>query len=152
MTFFRRDPHSQIESELREARPQSPAGLVESIRSEIGSQRPVRRRGSLRLGLALAATVAVVGATAAVGGASYATSSATRAVEAVAHVVVHPAVKSHAATVRHLSSALSAAKHQYHKVHMCHDKHINIEVAPDDVAAHLAEGDTLGKCKKHHHH
>jgi hypothetical protein len=150
MTFFRRDPHSHIENELRQVRPRPPAELVESIESDIGSARPVRRRGSLRLGLALAATVAVVGATAAVGGASYATSSATRAVEAVAHVVDHPAAKSQA-TVRHVSSALSAAKHQYHKVHMCHDNH-NILVAPDDVAAHLAEGDTLGKCKKHHHH
>jgi hypothetical protein len=39
----------------------------------------------------------------------------------------------------------SPGDHQYKKVFMCHEDH-TIRVAPDDVPAHLAAGDVLGKC------
>jgi len=148
MTFFKRDPHSKIERALRQARPQPPAELAERIQADVGARRRSGRGAPIRLGLALAVTAAVIGATAAVGGATYATSSASQAIKAVVHVV---APAKHVAAAAHPTKGLSAARHQYHKVHMCHDKHENIEVAEDDVPAHLAEGDTLGKCKKHHH-
>jgi hypothetical protein len=40
-------------------------------------------------------------------------------------------------------------KHEYHKVHMCHGHHPgdDIEVALPAVPAHLAHGDTLGRCR-----
>jgi hypothetical protein len=39
--------------------------------------------------------------------------------------------------------------HEYHKVHMCHGHHPgdDIEVALPAVPAHLAHGDTLGRCR-----
>ena len=149
MSLFRREQRSSIESELREARPQPPADLVEGIASRIEPLRPARVRGQLRIGVAVAATAALVGSTAAFGGYGVATSSASHAVKAVEHVVVTK--KTEKPKAPQPSRSVSAAKREYHKVKMCHDKHITIEVAQDDVPAHLAAGDTLGKCEKRHH-
>src|SRR5581483_2491498 len=146
MSLFRRDPRSEIESELRERRPRPSSEFVDGLAKRMTPSRS-GTPGRFRLGVAIAATAALVGAAGAFGGYGEVTSGASHAVKAVSHVVIHTK-----AAKPHPAAAANSARHQYKKVHMCHDHHQNIEVAEDDVPAHLAAGDTLGKCERHHHH
>ncbi len=143
MNWFRRDRRSQLESELRGTRPKPRPAFVDGVVSRITSPKSGRSGSRLRVGIAIGATAALVGATAAFGGYGVAESSASHAVKAVSNLVVRTRMEKATNTV-------SSAKHQYRRVKMCHDRHITIEVAVDDVPAHLAAGDTLGKCKKVH--
>lgn len=145
MSWFRRDPRRQMERELQSSRPKPRSEFIDGVVSRIAPPKSVRSARRLRTGVAIGATAALVGSTAAFGGYGVAASSATHAMKAVSHVVVHTK------TEKRDSNRVTSAKHQYRRVKMCHDKHITIEVAFDDVPAHLAAGDTLGKCKKRDH-
>ena len=148
MSMFRRDQHDHIERELRSERPRPRHDFVQELASRIERQSPSRLGMRLRLGAAVAATAALAGVGASVGGATYAAHNAVHVVKAVSHVVA-PTTNTHRSTDRTTKSddrGDSAAKHQYHKVKLCHDHHKTIEVGEDAVAAHLAHGDTLGAC------
>ena len=195
MSLFRRDSDSDLERELRHARPTPREELTRGIASRIERQIPARMGLRLRVAVAVGSTVVLAAFAASVGGVGYAASSASHAVRAVTQVVTlsHPSVPK--PTQRDDSKGPSQSdgkkgdgnssnargndnknndhgsrgddnkgkgngdgdgdnpgKHQYHKVHMCHGHHPgdDIEVATDDVPAHLAQGDTIGRCRDRH--
>jgi hypothetical protein len=141
MTLFRRNPESQIEKDLRHARPRPGDEFARALVSRLERQAPPRIAARLRVGVAVALTVALAAFAASIGGVSYAASNASHAVQAVTHVVA-PAAKG---KDKGGEGAKSAADQQYHKVKLCHKGH-TIEVDEHAVAAHLAHGDTLGAC------
>jgi len=93
--FFGRDDFSDLESELRNARPQPPAELLDELvsRVEVAPARAPARRP--RLVAAFVFAVAVLIALAAFGGVGYAKSSVVSAAKSSSHVVTSVANRGH---------------------------------------------------------
>ncbi|HEY0416382.1 MAG TPA: hypothetical protein VGC78_08345 [Gaiellaceae bacterium] len=142
MSLFRRDPDSHLGDDLRHARPTPRQEFADDLATRIERQIPSRITLKLRAGVAVALTAALAVVAASFGGVGYAAYGASHAVKAVVHTVAPTTQARHDDG----ESANSAAKHQYHKVKLCHEGH-TIEVGQDAVAAHLAHGDTLGPCR-----
>ena len=84
--FFRKG--SELEHELRAARPSPSDDLVSRIEALVREARPAYRRASLRVAVPVAVTVAMVSALAAVGGVGYAANGVVHAAKTVAKVFV----------------------------------------------------------------
>ncbi len=140
MSMFRRRHADSLETELRRNRPEPREDFVRQLEARIAADRtpaPSRRGAGRRLGLAVALTAALLAVAAVMGGVSYAASSVSHAAHAVAVVFKF--------TPHEVGSISSAAADQYGKVTLCHNGH-EITVAQQAVPAHLAQGDTIGKC------
>jgi RTX calcium-binding nonapeptide repeat (4 copies) len=138
MSFIRRRQADSLETELRRNRPEPREDFVRALEARISADAPARRRGArARFGLAGAMTAAMLVVVGAFGGISYAAGSVTHAAHQLAAVLTF---------APHNVGSVSAAADQYNKVTLCHNGH-EITVAQSAVAAHLAQGDTLGKCK-----
>src|SRR5581483_3224387 len=87
MSLFRRDPDSNLGDELRRSRPKPHDDLVQGLAARIERQIPSRTALRVRIGAAVALTVAFSAVAAAVGGVGYAASATSHAVKAVEHVV-----------------------------------------------------------------
>lgn len=127
----------RLEADLRRSRPEPRAAFLLELEERLAP----RRRGAsrrARLGLAAVVTAGLAGALAAFGGIGYAASGAEHAAQAIANAVQFDFSP-------HTVGAVSAASDQYGRVLLCHNG-TEIEVAPQAVPAHLAQGDTFGKC------
>src|SRR4051794_9529084 len=139
MSFFRRRHADSLETDLRRNRPEPREDFVRQLEARIAADRtpaPSRRGATRRLGLAVALTAAMLVVAAVMGGVGYAASSVTHAAHAVAVVFKF---------TPHNVGSISAAEAQYGKVTLCHNGH-EITVSQNAVPAHLAQGDTIGKC------
>jgi hypothetical protein len=139
MSFFRRRHADSLESDLRRHRPEPREDFVRSLEARIAAERtpaPSSRGARGRFGLAVALTAALLVVAAVMGGVGYAASSVGHAAHAVAVVFKFSP---------HTVGQVSAAADQYGKVTVCHRGH-EISVSQDALAAHLAQGDTIGKC------
>lgn len=134
----RRFRRTEIENDLRRARPEPPSAFVRALESRLRRDDAAAPRVRTRLGLAGALTVAMLAALAAFGGMSYAATGAGNAVSAAGRLV-------HLNFGAHNVGSVSAAADQYHKVTLCHNGH-EISVDEHAVPAHLAQGDTFGAC------
>src|SRR4051794_32008795 len=138
MNFIRRRQADSLETELRRNRPEPREDFVRALEARISADAPARRRrgARARFGLAGAMTAAMLVVVGAFGGISYAAGGVTHAAHQLAAVITF---------APHNVGSVSAAADQYNKVTLCHHGH-EISVAESAVAAHLAQGDTLGKC------
>jgi hypothetical protein len=137
MSFIRRRPRRDgLQNELRQNRPEPREEFVRGLEARISADRPRRQSSRARYGVAAAMTAALVVALGAFGGISYAASSVTHATHALAVVFKF---------TPHTVGNVSAAADQYSKVTLCHNGH-EITVSENAVPAHLAQGDTFGKC------
>ena len=137
MSFIRRRHADSLETELRRNRPEPREDFVRGLEARISADAPARRRTAKALfGLAGAMTAAMLVVVGAFGGISYAASSVTHAAHQLAAVITF---------APHNVGSVSAAADQYSKVTLCHNGH-EISVAQSAVDAHLAQGDTQGKC------
>lgn len=136
MSFIRRRHADSLETELRRNRPEPREEFVRGLEARISADRPRRQSSRGRYGIAAALTAALVVALGAFGGISYAASSVSHAAHAVAVVFKF---------TPHNVGSVSAAADQYSKVTLCHRGH-EITVSQNAVPAHLAQGDTFGKC------
>lgn len=105
MRFWRRNPESGLEAELRANRPEPTPELVHKIEARVRSER-YSRASSFRVAFAGALAVGVLTALASVGGLGYAATSTGQAVQQAKRVM-------HAHGVRTLHK--SAAIDQYRK-------------------------------------
>ena len=136
--MFRRNPRTEIEGQLHRSRPRPSNELVHKVEAKI-SRASARRSGRIRLGSAVALSAALAIAVSFFGATSYAASGASGAVHAVRSIFT--------AAQPHAVGSVSAAADQYHKVTICHKGH-TIRVNEHSVPAHLAHGDTFGRCPK----
>jgi hypothetical protein len=139
VTIIRKRKRLDLEAELRsgraEPRPEFLLALGDRVR---GDARPARSTG-LRLAFAGALTAVMLVALASVGGIGYAATAARHAVTSAARIA-EP--QHHAAVV----SRDTPASSQYgKKVTLCH-RGKTITVDQSAAPAHLAQGDTPGKC------
>ena len=88
--FWKRS--DRLARELRGARPEAPADLIDRFEGRLRTEQPQAKR-SYRGALPAAFTAVVLGGLAAVGGVSYAASSVSSAVQAVTHVFVPASTK-----------------------------------------------------------
>ncbi len=168
--FLRR--RDDLERRLRRERPQPRAELVRLLTQRLQPGRSAGRPNRARLGLAAAVSAATVVSLGAFGGLGYAASSVGDVVH-VAKVVVVPVRHAKHATPRRTKapraharphatkpaktsvaptshtrrkSFTSAAAQYGSMVELCHNGHV-ITVGQEVEKAHLAHGDTVGKCK-----
>jgi hypothetical protein len=133
-----------LEGELRANRPEAPAHFVKSLSLRIGeAAHEQERHGAFRRGLAAAVTVAVFGALASFGGLSYAASGAAHGVKAVKKAVT-------SSQPRVVKETPAGNQYAEKKTTICHHagpRHrVTITVANAALPAHLAHGDTIGRC------
>lgn len=165
--LFRRRGEDELETELRRARPEPQQEFVSLLSIRLHELRPARRP-SFRVALVGALSATVVIALSAVGSLGYA-ATAVHSGASLATRVIQPAKpKAHAKpnvtrssaaapnmtqspaaapnVTEPSAAALPSAAAQYgKKVRVCH-KGKTISVNQNAVPAHLAHGDTLGKC------
>lgn len=127
----------RLEADLRRSRPEPRAAFLQELEQRLTPERRGASRRA-RLGLAAVVTAGLAGALAAFGGIGYAASGAEHAAHAIANAVTFDFSP-------HTVGTVSAASDQYGRVTLCHNGN-EIEVAPQAVPAHLAQGDTFGKC------
>jgi hypothetical protein len=142
--FWKRQ--DELERRLRRERPVPSARLVDTLLRQIDAT-PVRRRSSFRLGLAAAASVAMLLALGVFGGIGYAASSVQHAVQAAVHVVGPTKKETPDQPV------LNSAAAQYgNKVLVCvvtpNGKQHTISISKNAVASYLAHhpNSSLGPC------
>lgn len=137
MSFIRRrHGRDGLETDLRRHRPEPREDFVRELSARVAAERPARSGARARLGLAGVLTAGLLVAASVFGGISYAASSVSHAAHAVAVVFTFSP---------HNVGSVSAAADQYGNVTLCHNGH-EIEVSKNAVPAHLAQGDTPGKC------
>lgn len=135
MRFFGRQ--DGLERELRARRPEPRRELLDGIAGKIVGEHRGRSDRPLRLGVAVALSVGMLGALGAFGGLSYAANGVSHAVASAVHVVV----PNKAVTP---SKADSSAMAQY-KVTMCFHGH-TLSVDSHAQSALEAAGATPGAC------
>jgi hypothetical protein len=133
-----------LEGELRANRPEAPAHFLKSLSLRIGeAAHEQKRHGAFRRGLAAAVTVAVFGALASFGGLSYAASGAAHGVKAVKKAVT-------SSQPRVVKETPAGNQYAEKKTTICHHagprQRVTITVANAALPAHLAHGDTIGRC------
>jgi hypothetical protein len=141
MSLFRRRHADSLETELRRNRPEPREDFVHELEARIAAdRRPAPRSSSFRgrVGLAGALTAAMLVLAAVFGGYGYASSALVHSGKAIANAV-------QLKFTPHNVGNVSAAADQYSKVTLCHRGH-EITVSQNAVPAHLAQGDTIGKC------
>ena len=164
MGFFRKG-EDELDSRLRDARPEPPAELVSELARNLQSA-PARRSPRLRLGIAAGLTSALLVAFASVGGVGYAAVAASKAATAVSKAGGSDSKKSSASDSKaSAKSSKASAKanlqqnnhdphhpsgHQYGHGHLtiCHNGRRTLVLPVAAAQAHLAHHrrDTLGPC------
>ncbi len=168
MGFFRKG-EDELDSRLRDARPEPPAELVSELARNLQSA-PARRSPRLRLGIAAGLTSALLVAFASVGGVGYAAVAASKAATAVSKASGSDSKKSSASDSKaSAKSSKASAKanlqqnnhdphpdphhpsaHQYGHGHLtiCHHGRRTLVLPIAAAQAHLAHHrrDTLGPC------
>ena len=147
MRFRRRDQRTSLEAELLSGRPQPSETFVRELSAQVVREtRRTRLRLYARVSFVGATTVAMFAGLAAFGGIGYAASSTVDAVKAAKRVVTPAKPKPVRIAKR------SPAHHQYGHDHVtiCHHtqsgRHVTITIARAALPAHLAHGDTIGRC------
>jgi hypothetical protein len=141
MSVFRRHRADSLETDLRRYRPEPRQEFVRELEARIAAdRRPAPRSTGLRGRVALAGTLtaALLVVAAVFGGYGYASSALVHSGKVIADAVqlnFSP----------HNVGNVSAADAQYGKVTVCHQGH-EITISQSALAAHLAQGDTQGKC------
>jgi hypothetical protein len=133
-----------LEGELRMSRPEPPAHFIKSLSARIGEATHEQgRHAALRRGFAVAVTVTVFGALASFGGLSYAASGAAHGVKAVKTAVT-------SSQPRVAKETPAGNQYAEKKTTICHHagprQRVTITVANAALPAHLAHGDTIGRC------
>jgi hypothetical protein len=137
MSVIRRRHAESLETALRRNRPEPRVDFVRALEARISADAPARRRTArARFGLAGALTAAMLVVLGAFGGVSYAAGRVTHAAHQLAAVITF---------APHAVGNVSAAADQYSRVTLCHNGR-EVTVAASGIAAHLAHGDTQGKC------
>jgi hypothetical protein len=128
---------SRLGHELRRHRPTPSDAFARTLEARVAPTVPATGR-RLRLAVAAGFSAVLLAVLGAFGGIGYAALGVSHAVHAVAAAVQleFPA---------HRVGSVSAAADQYGRVTLCHNGH-EILVTQEAVPAHLAQGDTFGKC------
>jgi hypothetical protein len=128
-----------LEAELRAARPEPRPEFLLALGDRVRGDAHRSRAGGFRLVFAGALTAVMLVALGSVGGIGYAATAARHAVKSAARI----AEPQHRATV--VSRDTPAASQYGKKVTFCH-RGKTITVDESAAPAHLAQGDTPGKC------
>lgn len=147
MRFRRRNERESLEADLLALRPQPSETFVKALGARITEE---NRRSPLglygRVAFVCAICVVMFGALASFGGIVYAASSTVDVVKAAKRVVT-PTKPKPPRVVKG-----SAAHDQYgpDKITICHrpgsGRHVTITISRSALPAHLAHGDTIGRC------
>jgi hypothetical protein len=171
MRFLKRHSESDLETRLRQSRPQPRAELMQRLSDHVAESRPRRRstRGAIAVvGVAIVVMLALFGA---FGGVGYAASAAKDVVVAAKNVVVAPVETKKADTQLNNNAGATSSntngqgndqkqngtneggkpddKEYGHKTTICHNPgphQQTLEVSDNAVPAHLAHHDYLGAC------
>lgn len=151
MRFRRRDSEESLEAELLASRKQPSETFVKALGARVTAERRRSRLHSYaRVSFACVISVLMFGALASFGGIGYAASSTVDVVKA-AKRAVSPAKPKPPRVVKG-----SPAHDQYghDKVTICHHPHsghnVTITISRSALPAHLAHGDTIGRCTAAH--
>lgn len=140
--LFRRRGEDALETELRRARPEPRQEFVSLLSGRLQELRPARRP-RFRVALVGALSAAILIALSAVGSLGYA-ATAVHSGAILAARVIAPA-KPPAKPKPHVTQQSSAEAQYGKKVRVCH-KGKTISIDANALPAHLAHGDTPGKC------
>ena len=155
---FLKKGEDELDSRLREARPEPPAELVSELARNLQSA-PAGRSPRLRLGIAAGLTSALLVAFASVGGVGYAAVAASKAATAVSKAAGSDAKKSGVSKSKGAAAVKSAAKqnphhpshHQYghHHTTICHNGTHTLVLPVQAAQAHVAQHprDHSGPCR-----
>jgi len=146
-----RNEFSELESDLRAARPEPRSDLISQLVGHVEATRMPFRRSPVRLALAGVLTTAALAAFALIGGFSYTASAASAVAKATGIANAH---SNNAGGSKANSNANPSANQYQEKVVICHRPPGNpsnaqtLTVAPQAAQKHLAQhpGDATGPC------
>ena len=144
--LFRRRGEDALETELRRARPEPRQEFVSLLSDRLQELRPTRRP-SFRVALVGALSATILIALSAVGSLGYAATAVHSGAILAARVIApaKPPAKPKARAKPHVTQSSAEAQYKTKKVLVCH-KGKTISINANALPAHLAQGDTPGKC------